>query len=309
MAEQPQESWWIRRKNAKAAQKESDKEVYESHPSWKEYRKITRKHSFWSVPLACFFVMAPAWAMSRDGLGFGQSISDRMGSNLLMIGMLWVLMAIILVHAFRSFSLSSYSKGFRDEASNLMARTANSDPEKRWDTAQLVKHLGAQLSEVPQDGVILVNIIQMERYSLTALIDAAERAKEEQVLKVILKFERLNHWVNSALFVASAVFSAFACRGILLLVKNLSGKDPLIYIGLVFCLAAVSALAWAIYKGQDPEKLVGALVKVFVGCALVVGGWLGYIKLVDVLKEYKNPDAGKSQEPLKVLPKPDTKNS
>lgn len=296
MVKQQQDSWWSRRKKAKKVIRESRRGVYEEHASWKAFRALSRKHGRWSLPLGCLIVVACAWGMAKHGLGVGAEVSARVGSNLSMIGIVWVLMAVLLVRVFRSLSLSSYSKEFRQEARNLMARTADPDPGKRWNTAQLVKHLSDQISNVPQDGVILTTIIQQEQYSFTALIDAAERAKAEGVLKIVLDVERQNMEMNGILFALSAVLSGLVCRWALLLMKNISGKDPLVSIGLAFFVLALIVLSWSLYKGQDPEKWISALVKIFIGFVLLVGAGLGYIKLVDVLRENQKPEASKRQE-------------
>ena len=303
MVTQQQDSWWYSRKNAKEARKLSEQGVYESHPTWVEYRALLKKYTWWAMPLAMAIIVGSVLRISKDGFGFSADINERIGMNLSLVGMLWVFTAVILVRVFRSVALTSYSKGFRQEARNLMERTSDPDPDKRWNTAQLVRHLEVQLSLVPQDGVILTNIVLFHRYSLTALIDAAERAKEEKVLQVILKFQKMEHVINTALLVVSALFSAIVSKGLLVLFKNLSGKDLVFYVALTFCGAALIALYAAIRTGQDPEKWVGAVVKIFTGIAVVVVAWITFSKRVDDIRENRKPDASIQKEMPMVSPK------
>jgi hypothetical protein len=298
MAEQQKESWWSRRKKAKEARKKSEAGVYESHPTWIECQANLKRYSKVSFSLAFVFIAAWIRGITKDGLGFGVDASSRIGNNLIVIGMFWFLLSIILVRVFRAFALSSYSKDFRQEARNLMGRTSDSDPSKRWNTAQLVGHLGRQLAQVPQDGVILTDIIQLEGYSLTALIDAAERSNEKGVLQAIVKFQRLDGWAIHVLLVVSAMFSGLVSIAFLRLVNHFPGRDPLALIAVGYCLTALLVLVLAFQKGLDPEKWIGAVGKLFIGiaCAVLIG--LGVIKGIDVVRAQMKIGA---DEPKKTL--------
>lgn len=284
LVKQPKEFWWDRWKKAHFERKKNYEWEYESYPTWIACRAIRRRYSLVSFPLF-FLLLWASWRMvTKAGLGFGVDANARIGNNMITVFIVWFILALILIWIFKSFALSSYSKNFRQEARNLMDRTSDPDPEKRWNTRRLVGHLGRQLAYVPQDGEILMEIIQLEKYSLRALVGAAEIAKERDVLQAILRFQKQDALVNSALMVVSALLSGIVSMWLLVLMKHFQGNDPMVLVAAGYCVLSVIVLVLAFQRGLDPEKWIGATGRLFIFIAVLLLFGLGAINNIDVVR-------------------------